>query len=36
MTRWEISAAKRPMADAVLQVLRDLKEYLPVSLRAIH
>ena len=36
ITRWGISAAKRPMADAVLQVLRDLKEYLPVSLRAIH
>jgi ParB-like nuclease domain len=36
MTRWEISAVKRQMADAVLQVLRDLEDYLPVSLRAIH
>lgn len=35
-TRSEISAGKRGMADAVIQVLEDLKDYLPVSLRAIH
>lgn len=36
MTRWGISEAKRGMVDAILTVLRDLEEYLPVSLRAIH
>ena len=36
MKRYKISPEKRPMAEAVLQVLRDLGEYLPLSLRAIH
>src|SRR5258707_854471 len=36
MRRCGISEVKRGMADAILKVLRDLEEYLPVSLRAIH
>jgi hypothetical protein len=31
-----ISAAKRPFLEAVLQVLRDLKDFLPLSVRQIH
>jgi hypothetical protein len=34
--RRKISAVKAGMVEAVLDVLRTLKEYLPVSLRAIH
>lgn len=36
MKRYGISKDKRGMADAILEVLRDLDDYLPVSLRAIH
>jgi hypothetical protein len=36
MKRYGISPVKRGMLEAVLEVLRDLDEYLPVSLRAIH
>jgi hypothetical protein len=36
MKRASISPAKRRMADAIQEVLADLEEYLPVSLRAIH
>ncbi len=36
MKRCGISAAKMGMVDAILEVLRDLNEYLPISLRAIH
>jgi len=36
MKRSAISDAKRGMADAILEVLEDLAEYLPISLRAIH
>jgi hypothetical protein len=36
MKRYRISEEKQGMVDAILEVLRDLKEYLPVSLRAIH
>ncbi len=36
MARCGISEAKRGMADAILQVLDDLEDFLPVSLRAIH
>ncbi len=36
MRRYGISPVKRDMMEAVLEVLRDLDEYLPVSLRAIH
>jgi hypothetical protein len=36
MKRYDISAVKRGMVEAVLEVLRELDEYLPVSLRAIH
>ncbi len=36
MKRYAISADKRGMADAVRDVLADLENYLPVSLRAIH
>jgi hypothetical protein len=36
MKRDGISEVKRGMVDAVLEVLRDLKEFLPVSLRAVH
>ncbi len=36
MRRYGISLGKRGMANAVLDVLRDLQEYLPISLRAIH
>src|SRR5262249_43531300 len=36
MKRYAISPAKRGMADAILEVLNDLKDYLPVSLRAVH
>jgi hypothetical protein len=36
MKRYGISEAKRGMADAIYQVLQDLVDYLPVSLRAIH
>jgi hypothetical protein len=36
MKRHGISSDKRGMANAVLEVLRDLAAYLPVSLRAIH
>lgn len=34
--RAEITSAKQPMLDAVLAVLDDRKEYLPISDRAIH
>jgi hypothetical protein len=36
MKRFRISKEKQGMVDAILEVLRDLHEYLPVSLRAIH
>jgi len=36
MKRAGISQAKRGMADAILSILEMLKDYLPVSLRAIH
>jgi ParB-like nuclease domain len=36
MKRYGISKDKRGMAEAILEVLRDLCDYLPVSLRAIH
>jgi hypothetical protein len=36
MVRYGISAEKQDMVEAILAVLRDLQEYLPVSLRAIH
>jgi hypothetical protein len=36
MIRHNISPEKGEMVDAVLAVLRDLEDYLPVSLRAIH
>ena len=36
MIRYGVSAVKRPMVDAVLQVLENLQDYLPVSLRAVH
>jgi len=36
MKRYKISPEKRGMADAVLVILRELEDYLPVSLRAIH
>lgn len=36
MKRFGISDAKLGMFDAILEVLRDLDEYLPVSVRAIH
>jgi hypothetical protein len=36
MKRYRISEDKRGMLEAILEVLRDLDEYLPVSLRAIH
>ena len=36
MRRCEISEAKTGMLNAILEVLRDLNDYLPVSLRAIH
>jgi hypothetical protein len=36
MKRYGISEVKRGMMDAILEVLRDLDQYLPVSLRAIH
>jgi hypothetical protein len=36
MVRYGISEVKQGMVNAILEVLRDLKEYLPVSLRAIH
>jgi hypothetical protein len=34
--RSNISSAKRPMLDAVLQVLEELDKFLPVTLRQIH
>jgi ParB-like chromosome segregation protein Spo0J len=34
--RYGISPEKRGMADAILSVLADMKDYLPISLRAIH
>ena len=34
--RFGISEEKRPMAEAILRVLQQLNDYLPVSLRAIH
>lgn len=34
--RHRISAAKREFADAILEVLRDLQDYLPVSVRQCH
>ena len=34
--RSQISAAKRPMLDAVIRVLEERSEYLPITLRAIH
>jgi hypothetical protein len=34
--RCKISRAKRPMLDAVLQVLRDYRDFLPVTLRRVH
>lgn len=34
--RAEISAAKRPMLDAVLAVLDDLRQFWPLSLRTVH
>ena len=36
IVRYGISGTKRAMVDAILEVLCDLGEYLPVSLRAIH
>jgi len=36
MRRYGISEQKTGMVEAILEVLRDLAEYLPVSLRAIH
>jgi hypothetical protein len=36
MKRYGISEAKRGMVEAILKVLQDIEEYLPVSLRAIH
>ena len=36
MRRYGISQHKSGMVEAILEVLRDLREYLPVSLRAIH
>jgi hypothetical protein len=34
--RSRISQGKRSLADAILKILEDIDEYLPVSLRAIH
>lgn len=35
-TRSVISAAKKPMLDAIRRILNDMREYLPTSDRAIH
>jgi hypothetical protein len=36
MMRYGISSEKRSMADAILELIKSLDEYLPVSLRAVH